>query len=81
MTAALDLFVGDVRAAATSASRAPVCIAQTSRTRGRSLRTSSSRSECSADSTTTAMAPESDRIHEICVGELVSYTGTMTAPA
>ncbi len=32
-------------------------------------------------STITATAPESPRIHCTCSAELVSYTGTVTAPA
>ncbi len=32
-------------------------------------------------STMAATAPESPRIHWICSGELVSYTGTVTPPA
>ena len=32
-------------------------------------------------SATTAVAPESPRIHSICSADDVSYTGTVTAPA
>ncbi len=57
---------------AVSWSIAPRCICQTSRMSGRSPRTSSKRVKCSGDSTMSAIAPESSRIHWICDGELVS---------
>ena len=57
---------------AVSVSIAPRCSCQTSRSSGRSPRTSSTREKCSGDSTMSAIAPESSRIHWICDGELVS---------
>ncbi|CAM5731088.1 hypothetical protein SHIRM173S_04594 [Streptomyces hirsutus] len=36
--------------------------------------------EWPSDSTTQAVAPESPRIQATCSAELVSYTGTVTAP-
>ena len=39
------------------------------------------RAAWSVDSVMHATAPESDRIHSTCPAELVSYTGTITAPA
>lgn len=42
-------------------------------------RTEATEAACASLSTITATAPESPRIHWICSGELVSYTGTVTA--
>ena len=57
---------------ARSVSRAPDAMVQVSRTRGSSSRTSATRSACSSDSESTAIAPESETIQLICAAELVS---------
>ncbi len=56
-------------------------ICQMSLRSGSRSRTDSTAASCAGDSTRQATAPESPRIHWICSGELVSYTGTVTAPA
>ncbi len=44
-------------------------------------RTEATAAACASLSTSTATAPESPRTHCTCSAELVSYTGTVTAPA
>ena len=44
-------------------------------------RRSAIRAVWTGPSATTAVAPESPRIHSICSADDVSYTGTVTAPA
>lgn len=63
------------------ASTAPFSICQTCARAGSEWRTVSTASACASLSTITATAPESPRIHCTCSAELVSYTGTVTAPA
>ncbi len=62
-------------------SSAPCSISQTSRSSGSRSRSEATAALCPGFSTITATAPESPRIHWICSGELVSYTGTVTPPA
>ncbi|CAM5710038.1 hypothetical protein SALBM135S_03662 [Streptomyces alboniger] len=64
-----------------SSSTPPASICQTLPRAGSPARTDSTAALCASSSTTHATAPESPRIHWICSAELVSYTGTVTAPA
>lgn len=66
---------------AVSSATAPSSIRHTSRRPGSRSRTEATDSAWAALSTTTATAPESPSIHWTCSAELVSYTGTVTAPA
>ncbi len=67
--------------AARSRAMASRSICQMFSSPGSRSRTDSTVASCVGDSTRQATAPESPRIHWICSAELVSYTGTVMAPA
>lgn len=64
-----------------SCSTAPASICQTCSSSGSRSRTDSTAAAWPSSSTMIEVAPESLRIHCTCSAELVSYTGTVTAPA
>ncbi len=64
-----------------SSATPPASMPHTCLSAGSASRTDSTAAACASLSTRAAVAPESPRIHCTCSAELVSYTGTVIAPA